>query len=51
MVIKADLSDGSINLSTKMLEQSPGEMITDKAGVFARAIQLESAFGQGWMVR
>lgn len=37
VVIDIRQTDGSIRLSTKMLEQKPGDMVRDKAEVFARA--------------
>ena len=41
VVIRIDSDDGSISLSTKMLEDRPGEMIKNATMVFERARQLE----------
>ena len=37
VVIRVDPKDGVINLSTKMLEAKPGEMLRTKEACFARA--------------
>jgi len=37
VVIKLDPNDGSVALSTKMLEATPGEMLTSSAAVFERS--------------
>jgi len=42
VVIKVDMSDGTVNLSTKMLESVPGEMIKGSAAVFERAMALDA---------
>mmetsp|Transcript_34027 Transcript_34027/g.84802 ORF Transcript_34027/g.84802 Transcript_34027/m.84802 type:complete len:334 (-) Transcript_34027:461-1462(-) len=42
VVIKVEVADGSINLSTKMLEERPGDMLKDKEAVFARANAIEA---------
>ena len=39
-MIKVDPKDGSSNLSTKMLESKPGEMVKDRAAVLERAMQV-----------
>jgi len=38
VVIKVDADDGSISLSTKMLEKRPGEMARDASAVFERGL-------------
>lgn len=43
VVLKVDLKEGSISLSTKRLEKKPGEMITDRAAVMARTASVEGA--------
>jgi small subunit ribosomal protein S1 len=37
VVLKVDASDGSVALSTKLLEDKPGEMLRDAKAVFERA--------------
>ena len=37
-----DTKEGTVNLSTKMLEDQPGEMVRDKKAVFERAMKLEA---------
>ena len=37
VVIKVDEEDGSVSLSTKMLEAKPGEMLRNATAVFERA--------------
>jgi small subunit ribosomal protein S1 len=37
VVIKVDADDGSISLSTKMLESKPGEMLRNASAVFERS--------------
>ena len=39
MVIDHDRSTGRVALATKPLEQVPGEMLKDSAGVFERAVE------------
>lgn len=39
VVIKMDVSDGSVSLSTKMLEKKPGEMVRNSTAVYERAIE------------
>lgn len=41
VVLKVDLADGSLALSTKMLESRPGEMLDDRAALLARSSQIE----------
>jgi len=43
VVIKVDADDGSISLSTKMLEGKPGEMVGNASAVFARAAAAAAA--------
>ena len=42
VVIKVEPKDGSINLSTKMLEAKPGDMVRDTAAVRERAAKLDA---------
>ena len=42
VVIKVDPRDGSLNLSTKMLESKPGEMIKDRTAVLQRAMKVDA---------
>jgi len=42
VVIRIDMKEGTVNLSTKMLESKPGEMVRDKKAVFERAMTLEA---------
>jgi len=42
VVIRIDTKEGTVNLSTKMLEDKPGEMVRDKKAVFERAMKLEA---------
>jgi small subunit ribosomal protein S1 len=37
IIIKVDENDGSVSLSTKRLEEKPGEMLRDAAAIFERA--------------
>jgi len=41
VVIKVDSADGSVNLSTKMLEEKAGDLLKDREGVFERARAME----------
>ena len=43
VVIKVAADDGSISLSTKMLETKPGEMLRDASAVFERAAAAAAA--------
>ena len=43
VVIKVDADDGSISLSTKMLEGSPGEMLKNATAVYERAATAAAA--------
>ena len=36
------MADGSINLSTKMLEERAGELLKDRAALFERANAIET---------
>jgi len=42
VVIKVDMADGSVNLSTKMLEERAGDLLKDKASVFERATNINA---------
>ena len=42
VVIKVDPADGSVNLSTKMLEEKAGDVLKDREAVFARANAIET---------
>ena len=42
VVIKVDTSDGSVNLSTKMLEERAGDLLKDSEAVFERANAIET---------
>ena len=43
VVIKVAAADGSISLSTKMLEAKPGEMVRNSSAVFERAAAAAAA--------
>lgn len=43
VVLKVDPDDGSISLSTKMLEAKPGEMVKNSTALFERAAAAASA--------
>lgn len=45
VVLKTDPKDGSIALSTKRLESTPGEMVTDPKGVFERTRRIKEQGG------
>ena len=42
VVLKVDPSDGSVNLSTKMLEERAGDLLKDAAAVFERANTIDA---------
>jgi len=42
VVIKVEMADGSVNLSTKMLEERAGELLKDRAALFERANAIET---------